>query len=358
MHIYGNHAVADLLADFVAYRNIRPADQRLPGLADIAPHSQPRKGDDAYAHVAVTILHAAQTLRQAPAIQRFVMIGDTRQSDGGTYTTIAKRTNWSGAAFICDEKRAEPAVYAPASESGIILSNRWSAIAAFAAQQIIDESTAIIIDLDKTLIGARGRNHKLIDTARLTALKRAVIDVLGNDYDEATFSETYHRFNQPLFHRFTGDNQDFLAFICVMAGGKIITHEALQAMLEQGIMRTFDHFVDLTEARINAFNSPLATFHYNFAQRYRIGDMTPFKAFRYIEYTETAQRFGCAQASTDVQHILDNEIVITGELWQQAQQWKARGALLFGLSDKPDEAACGTGDGAPIHRLVTHVIGE
>lgn len=358
MQIYGKHAVADLLDDFVAYRNIRPVDHRLPGLADIAPNTQPRKGDEAYANVAVTILQAAQTLRQAPVIQRFFMIGDTRQSDGGTYTTIAKRTGWAGAAFICDEKLKEPAQYTPASESGIMLSNRWGAIASFTAQHIIDPATAIIIDLDKTLIGARGRNHHLIDAARLTALKSAVIDVLGSDYDEATFSETYHRFNQPRFHRFTGDNQDFLAFICVMAGGKIITHDALQAMLEQGIMRNFDHFVDLTEARISAFTSPLATFHGNFAERYRAGDMTPFKAFRYIEYTETAKRFGCAPDSHDATQLLSEEIVITGELWQQAQQWKAQGALLFGLSDKPDEAACGTGDSVPIHRLVTHVVGE
>ncbi|MCX6016681.1 MAG: hypothetical protein NT020_13995, partial [Chloroflexales bacterium] len=55
--------------------------------------------------------------------------------------------------------------------------------------------------------------------------------------------------------------------------------------------------------------------------------------------------------------LLYREIVITGELWQIAQQWQAQGALLFGLSDKPDEAACGTGEGDPIHRLVTHVVG-
>lgn len=358
MHIYGRHAVADLLDDFVAYRNIRPADRRLPGLAEIAPNTQPRKGDDAYANVAVTILNAAQALRKAGHIQRFCMIGDTRQSDGGTYTTIAKRTGWAGAAFICDEKANDQPSYSASSEAGIMLANRWSAIDAFAAQQHVDAQTAIIIDLDKTLIGARGRNHHLIDTARLTALKSAVIDVLGDDYDEGRFSETYHCFNQPRFHRFTGDNQDFLAFICVMAGGNIVTPEALQAMFAQGMMRYFDHFVDLTEARVHAFQSPLAPFHHQFTTLYRAGDMTPFKSFRYLEYTETAKRFGCASDAEPVTTLLNSEIVITGELWQQAQRWKAQGALLFGLSDKPDEAACGPDNSKPIHRLVTHVVGE
>ncbi len=357
MQIYGRHAVADLLDDFVAYRNIRPADRRLPGLADIAPNTQPRKGDDAYAAIAVTILNAAQTLRNGAAIHRFCMIGDTRQSDGGTYTTIAKRTGWAGAAFICDEKSSDPPTYTPASEAGIMLANRWSAIDAFAAQHAVDAQTAVIIDLDKTLIGARGRNHQLIDSARLTALKSAVIDVLGEHYNESRFSETYHRFNQPRFHRFTGDNQDFLAFICVMAGGNIVTPEALQAMFEQGVMRYFDHFVDLTEARVHAFHSPLAAFHQQFAQLYRAGDMTPFKAFRFIEYTETAKRFGCAADTDSAATLLNSEIVITGELWQQALRWKAQGALLFGLSDKPDEAACGPDNSRPIHRLMTHVVG-
>ncbi len=357
MQIYGRHAVADVLGDFVAYRNIRPIDARLPGLQDIAPNTQPRKGDDAYANVAMTILKAAQSLRQAGPIQRFMMIGDTRQSDGGTYLTIAKRSGWQGAAFICDEKRSEDPFYGVSNDAGVYTSNRWRNIDAFAAQHVVDEHTAILIDLDKTFIGARGRNHQLIDAARLTALNSAVTTVLGNNYNDTVFSETYHRFNQPRFHRFTGDNQDFLAFICVMAGGSIVTPDGLQSMLEQGIMRDFSHYVDLTEARIQTFKSPLEDFQRDFAQLYRAGDMTPFKAFRYIEYTETAARFGCAPDNLDALDLLTREIVITGELWQIAQQWQAQGALLFGLSDKPDEAACGTGSGAPIHRLVTHVVG-
>jgi hypothetical protein len=358
MHIYGRHAVADLLGDFVAFRNIRPVDIRLPGVADIAPNTQPRKGDDAYAAVAITILNAAQATRTTKPIRQFLMIGDTRQSDGGTYMTIANRSGWHGAAFICDEKRAEDPSLAMSNDTGVYIANRWQKITQFSEQFIVDDQTAIIIDLDKTLIGARGRNHHLIDTARLTALKRAVSDVLGDTYDDVLFSETYHRFNQPRFHRFTGDNQDFLAFICVMAGGAIVTPEALQAMLEQGIMLNFAHFVDLTGARIQSFSSPLAPFHTEFAALYRNGDMTPFKSFRYLEYLETAARFGCAPEGLDAIDILNREICITHEVWAAAMQWKAAGALLFGLSDKPDEAACGTGEGLPIHKLVTHVIGS
>ena len=329
----------------------------MPGLQDLAPNTQPRKGDDAYAAVAIAILNAAQALRTPKPIRQFLMLGDTRQSDGGTYMTIAARSGWSGAAFICDEKRGEDPALTLSSDHGVYVANRWSKLSTFAEQFTIDDQTAVIIDMDKTLIGARGRNHQLIDAARLTALKLAVQDVLGSSYDDTSFSETYHRFNQPRFHRFTGDNQDFLAFICVMAGGGIVTPAALQAMLEQGIMLNFAHFVDLTGARIQAFDSPLALFHAEFAGLYRSGDMTPFKKFRFLEYIETAARFGCAPTELDALDILGREICITHEVWAAAQQWKAAGALLFGLSDKPDEAACGTGDGLPIHRLVTHIIG-
>jgi hypothetical protein len=358
MHIYGTQTIADILGDNVAFRNIRPVDQRLPSLQDIAPNTQPRKGDTAYAQVAITILNAAQQLRQGPPIEQFFMIGDTRQSDGGTYTAIAQASGWRGAAFICDEKRNEDPRYELSSDQGIYTANRWRNVELFAQQHSIGPNTAIIIDLDKTFIGARGRNHQMIDEARLTALQNAVIDVLGANYNADLFSDTYHRFNQPRFHRFTGDNQDFLAFICIMAGGGIVTPEALQAMLEQGVMRDFDHLVDLTGARIEAFSSPLLAFHRHFAGLYQSGDKTPFKAFRYLEYTETAARFGCAPDSMDALDILAREIVITGEVWNVAKQWASHGALLFGLSDKPDEAACGRGDVPCIHRLSTHVIGS
>jgi hypothetical protein len=242
MQIYGRHAVANIFRSFVAYRNIRPIDARLPGL--ISPNTQPRRrrrslcqcGDDDFARPIVT----------SSRIQRFMMIGDTRQSDGGTYLTIAKRSGWQGAAFICDEKRSKDPFYGISNDAGVYTSNRWRHIDAFAAQHVVDQHTAIPIDLDKTFIGARGRNHQLIDAARLTALKSAVTTVLGNNYNDAVFSETYHRFNQPRFHRFTGDNQDFLAFICVMAGGWCVTPDGLQSMLEQGIMRDFSHYVDLS----------------------------------------------------------------------------------------------------------------
>jgi hypothetical protein len=61
--------------------------------------------------------------------------------------------------------------------------------------------------------------------------------------------------------------------------------------------------------------------------------------------------------------MLTNEIVITQEVRALAMDWKQRGALLFGLSDKPDEASIPTAQQSaaghlPIHRTETHAIGD
>jgi hypothetical protein len=57
------------------------------------------------------------------------------------------------------------------------------------------------------------------------------------------------------------------------------------------------------------------------------------------------------------------EIVITQEVRELALEWRSRGALLFGLSDKPDEASLPTPEleqqgYLPLHRSVTHLVGE
>jgi hypothetical protein len=54
--------------------------------------------------------------------------------------------------------------------------------------------------------------------------------------------------------------------------------------------------------------------------------------------------------------------VITHEVRRMALEWRRRGALLFGLSDKPDEASCPTPELAeqgfvPIHQVEARVVG-
>jgi hypothetical protein len=61
--------------------------------------------------------------------------------------------------------------------------------------------------------------------------------------------------------------------------------------------------------------------------------------------------------------LLNQEILITEEVRQAALAWQRQGALLFGLSDKPDEAALPAAEQAalgylPLHLAWTHAAGE
>ncbi|MGD8627381.1 MAG: hypothetical protein PVJ34_22805, partial [Anaerolineae bacterium] len=60
--------------------------------------------------------------------------------------------------------------------------------------------------------------------------------------------------------------------------------------------------------------------------------------------------------------LLASKIVVTQEVRAAAQRWRGQGALLFGLSDKPDEASIPSAELAaggyrPIHRTPTWAVG-
>jgi hypothetical protein len=63
-----------------------------------------------------------------------------------------------------------------------------------------------------------------------------------------------------------------------------------------------------------------------------------------------------------VAELLAEEILITQEVRAQALEWRSRDALLFGLSDKPDEASIPSPELAAqgyraIHQTATHAVG-
>ncbi len=67
--------------------------------------------------------------------------------------------------------------------------------------------------------------------------------------------------------------------------------------------------------------------------------------------------------NTNPEELLKNEILITNEVRTLAYWSKERGALLFGLSDKPDEASVPNlemekAGYKSIHQTPTHVVGE
>jgi hypothetical protein len=189
-----------------------------------------------------------------------------------------------------------------------------------------------------------------------------VAGILGEAFDSAVFQRAYDLLNAPEFHPFTADNQDYLAYICLILGSGLYALEQVIDEVRRGKLASFRQFIDAVERRAGELPAALRAVHHGIYTNVQAGDPTPFKPFRRNEYLETVSRMGCLGDDTPAERLLSEEIVITQEVRRMAFTWRQRGALLFGLSDKPDEASLPTPELAargyqPIHRTETHVVG-
>ena len=207
MKTHGSTSLAEFLDDRVVYRNLEPQDRRLPGLqqigslAGLPAGSIPRKAEAAYGAVIAEILKLAQKINQPNLpIKNLVFIGDTRLNDGTSFKNICTAGSWPGAAFIGSETSAPEAMQLDDHfDLPLYTANRWSFLSNF--PQVcnqhgirIQEDTAVIFDLDKTSLGARGRNDKAIDRARTQAGKDTVRSILGDSFNETLFNDSYQLF--------------------------------------------------------------------------------------------------------------------------------------------------------------------
>jgi hypothetical protein len=327
----------------------------------------PRKAEPGYARVIVHLLRRAQAL-SAPgtALSRLLYVGDTRLLDGTAYRNILEANGWPGLAFIATEKLAEPPQVT--REGSIFVANRWALLADFVREAEreglpLAPGTALVLDLDKTTFGARGRNDGAVDRARVDGVRETVADLLGPGFDQAAFDRAYSELNQPAYHAFTADNQDYLAYICLAIGAGMIAFEELLQEVQAGRLRDFAGFLQAVEAKAERAEPRLAALHRDIAARVAAGDPTPFKAFRRREYLATVARLGQLPDDAPAEVRLREEILITEEVREVALAARERGVLLFGLSDKPDEASTPTPEQVaagmqPLHRVPTHAFGE
>jgi hypothetical protein len=376
MKTYGRTTVHEFLGDFVVYRGLVPLDERLPSLEEVREEANvpegviPRKGDPAYGRVIAHLLQRGQELN-APGVstEQLMYIGDTRMSDGNAFAAICHAGRWPGIAFIASEtQKPGRSEIIEQRNATLYLANRWSAIAefeGFCREQglSIDERTAIVVDLDKTALGARGRNDHVINQARVEAVRRTVEDLLGAEFSQASSQIAYDRLNRTEFHPFTADNQDYLAYICLILGAGLYRLDPLLERVRANRMRSFGQFIAEVDEHGRDLPASLREIHERIYGRVQEGDPTPFKAFRRSEYITTVDRMGCLGDDASVEELLAGEILITHEVREAALHWKARGALLFGLSDKPDEASMPGEELAlqgchSIHRVETHAVGS
>ena len=374
---HGRTSIHEFLGDFVVYRNLAPVNPRLPPLTETRSYAglpkgvTPRKSDPAYARVIVHLLKQARALDlPGTTIERLVYVGDTRLNDGTAFVNICGAGDWPGMAFIGAEQDEPAHVEVVEQDKGVLyLANRWMALVAdfdrFCRERgfPLDENTAVIVDLDKTAIGARGRNDHTINDARIEAVRRTVGGLLGEGFDQESFQAAYDQLNRSEFHPFTTDNQDYLAYICLMMGSGLYELNLLADAIRTGRLASFEQFITDVDDRSDELPVALRRTHESVYASVRKGDPTPFKAFRYNEYQTTVARMGQLDDDTPAAELLKKEIVITQEVRAVALAWREQGALLFGLSDKPDEASIPTQDLAAqgyraIHRMETHAVGH
>jgi hypothetical protein len=172
----------------------------------------------------------------------------------------------------------------------------------------------------------------------------------------------YDCLNQPRFHPFTSDNQDYLAYVCLILGSGLYVLDPLVDEIDSGRVASFSQFIGAVDARSSELPADLRAIHAGIHANVQRGDPTPFKGFRYNEYLTTTERMGQLDDGASVSDLLAGEILITQEVRQAALAWEEQGALLFGLSDKPDEASVPGPELAargclPIHRVETHAVG-
>jgi hypothetical protein len=375
LQTFGTAALSDMVDDLVVYRSLVPCDTRLPGVEALRTElglrepGLPRKTEPRYARVVAEMMRHGDRRRGGDgAFESLLLIGDTEHNDGTAFANLCDALHVPGAAFICDEGGDPPGLVAHRTGNhNLLLSNRWRLLEAFdrrlAAEGIeVGAATAVVVDIDKTALGARGRNHGAIDGARFEAVKRTASDMLGGEVDLPSAVAAYDHVNQTRFHPFTTDNQDYLAYLSLLVGSGWIGIDDLADGVLGGRWTDFSGLLDEVSAGADRLPEGVSAIHRQVTTAVAAGDPTPFKKFRAAEYLETVSRM-TTDPEMEIDRILAESITITREVLEMAAEWRRRGALLFALSDKPDEASLPTPELAaqgykPLHRTEALVVGE
>lgn len=370
--MYERMTLHHLFGDLVVYRNLEPADRRLTSLKGIWPqvglatYRIPRKVEPIYSQVILNFLRQANALRSPnQPLERLLYIGDTETSDRTAISNLSWHLPIRG--FIGDEDLGQ-AKRVQVRED-VMVANRWAALLDFLRYLEeedfpLDEGTATLVDFDKTAFGARGRNSRPIDAARVEAVLEIAQEALRSDLQKRRFREAYDELKQLRYHSFTADNQDYLVYISLMVAGEVYDYDALLQELAAGRVERFDEFILACYHRMEGWgDTELSKMHREVWANWEKDDPTPFKSFRYREYEATLARMDALPDECDRERLLSEEIVITREVVELCRFLAQRGVLLFGLTDKPDEASSPRVEEAekghlPLHKVTMKVVGE
>jgi hypothetical protein len=341
-------SIADLTADRVLYRDLRPCDPQLPTIdalraeVGLLDGYLPRKRDRDYARVVLPMMQAAQQLRGGAPLTHCLVIGDT-ENDRLLATYLDAIGQIRSYGFIGVDRPAEAEQF---QQEGVIsFGNRWALLDRWAEQLAASgvqwATTALLIDIDKTLLGPRGRTDSAIDDARAAGAVAVASEVLGARFDQATFRGVYDRLCHKSYHHFTLDNQDYVVYTALLIASGTLSLADLDENLTVGRITSFP---GLLAASTGAVPDVLTQLHDTIRERVAGGDPTPFKQFRSAELAETVARME------------DGRLTLCRELFEMAGALAEQGALCMAASDKPAEASLPTPEQQAQGMLALHWV--
>jgi hypothetical protein len=329
--------IADVTGDNVVYRDLQPCTPHLTGLdglratLGLPADELPRKRDAAYARVMLELLRQAQAHRSDLPLQAVLVVGDS-DNDRRLAHHLREASGLPVMAFIGADRAGQAPHLAWDGDSAT--ATRWSLLdpwIGLVVQRVSAtlhampwEQTALLLDIDKTLLGPRGRNDGAIDEARAEAALQEARDVLGDRLDTARFQSHYATLCEREYHSLTLDNQDYVAYLTLLLEVEALTLEDVQQGIADGSLEDFTALLARVEGHVPPVLEPL---HAEICAAHSAGDPTTFKAFRRLELATTQARMA------------DGRLMLGREVMDMAQRLVGRGALCLAASDKPAESA-------------------
>jgi len=210
----------------------------------------------------------------------------------------------------------------------------------------------------------RAVHLELGDVARLKGLYRTVGGLLGDKFNAKRFTQHYEHLNRARYHHLTGDNQDYLAYICLVLNNDGLDCTDLLERIESGAVQTFEQFVRYAEVCIaggGRVSEAMRQAHEAVNTAVSQGDPTPFKQFGREEYLATLEHMNNLADDVPAEERFHQEICITQEVREAVLGLKERGCLIISFSDKPDESSIPHHSRhrgkQPIHKAITHATG-
>ncbi len=322
--MYKIEKLNSIFENYMVFRELNPVRKNLPQFEEIKRELHferlPRKKDALYAEALGYIFKSIRDFKKV------FYIGDTLLSDGAVIKNFAKSGLFYSFGIITREEGEEQIEL----RENFVFNTRWADLRkaielAESKSFAIDSSTVFVIDIDKTAIGARGRNDSAIDKARTDAIFQLAGEIFER-FDKDGFFSVYDKLNKKDYFYITSDNQDFVSILSMLIYGGAINFEELKAM--SGIEEALCFAISRAKG---ALRKVAETVYKNVLS----GNPTTFPSFRKAEFRKTIERMNFLPQNAPVSALLEEEILITGEVFSAAVYAKERGALVFGVSDKP-----------------------